>query len=77
MPPNTVCVARPTRWGNPWRIEEYGIEICLARFSQYVYARLAADPTWLDLLRKKNLACWCRLEDSCHADILLQLANAQ
>lgn len=23
----------------------------------------------------KNLACWCRLEDRCHADLLLTLAN--
>lgn len=22
MPPNTVVVARPTKWGNPWRIGE-------------------------------------------------------
>ncbi|WP_229722399.1 DUF4326 domain-containing protein [Xylophilus rhododendri] len=27
-------------------------------------------------LRGKNLACWCRLGTPCHADVLLQLANA-
>lgn len=26
-------------------------------------------------LRDKNLACWCKLGDPCHADILLELAN--
>lgn len=26
-------------------------------------------------LRGKNLACWCRLDQACHADILLELAN--
>lgn len=26
-------------------------------------------------LRGKNLACWCRLDDPCHADVLLELAN--
>lgn len=26
-------------------------------------------------LRGKNLACWCRLDAPCHADVLLQLAN--
>jgi|JI10StandDraft_1071094.scaffolds.fasta_scaffold780101_1 hypothetical protein len=26
-------------------------------------------------LRGKNLACWCRLDQPCHADILLSLAN--
>ena len=35
-------------------------------------AELAADPT---PLRGKNLACWCRLDQPCHADVLLRLAN--
>lgn len=26
-------------------------------------------------LRGKDLACWCRLDQPCHADILLELAN--
>ncbi|MDE1906433.1 MAG: DUF4326 domain-containing protein [Rhodospirillales bacterium] len=27
-------------------------------------------------LRGKNLACWCTLDDPCHADVLLEIANA-
>lgn len=27
-------------------------------------------------LRGKNLACWCKLGAPCHADVLLELANA-
>jgi hypothetical protein len=27
-------------------------------------------------LRGKSLACWCRLDQPCHADVLLELANA-
>lgn len=27
-------------------------------------------------LRGKHLACWCPLESPCHADVLLELANA-
>ncbi len=27
-------------------------------------------------LRGKSLACWCRLDQKCHADVLLELANA-
>ena len=30
----------------------------------------------LDQLRGKDLACWCPLDQPCHADVLLQLANA-
>lgn len=28
-------------------------------------------------LRGKNLACWCALDAPCHADVLLELANAE
>ncbi len=28
-------------------------------------------------LRGKNLMCWCRLDQECHADILLDVANEQ
>lgn len=27
-------------------------------------------------LRGKNLACWCRPDEACHADILLEISNA-
>lgn len=26
-------------------------------------------------LHGKDLACWCRLDQECHADVLLRLAN--
>lgn len=28
-------------------------------------------------LRGKNLACWCSLDQPCHADVLLRLANRE
>ncbi len=28
-------------------------------------------------LAGKNLACWCRLDRPCHADVLLEIANAK
>ncbi len=28
------------------------------------------------ILRGKNLACWCALSHMCHADVLLELANS-
>lgn len=38
----------------------------------------AARAAFRDLspLRGKNLACWCALDAPCHADVLLELANA-
>ena len=31
---------------------------------------------WLRPLRGKNLSCFCPLDQPCHADVLLELANA-
>ena len=33
-------------------------------------------PADLGSLRGMNLACWCSLDQPCHADVLLELANA-
>lgn len=38
-----------------------------AHMRGYVRERLAG----------KNLACWCKLGDPCHADVLLELANGR
>lgn len=41
------------------------------------YAAYALEPDKLELLRGKDLACWCPLDQACHADILLELANGE
>ncbi len=35
-----------------------------------------APPRDLVEIRGKNLACWCPLDQPCHADVLLEIANA-
>jgi hypothetical protein len=81
MPPNTVKVSRPGPWGNPYRIGDtvpgigkvYGAADAVAFYRRYV---IAPPPgrQWSDL-RGKNLACWCKPGEPCHADVLLSLAN--
>lgn len=31
----------------------------------------------LDQIRGRNLACWCKLGEPCHADVLLEMANQE
>jgi len=38
--------------------------------------RRASFVEGIGALRGKNLACWCALDAPCHADVLLELANA-
>lgn len=79
MPPNTVSVARPRKHGNPFRVGDFGIpdaEAAVQRYREWREGRVVGPPVPpLDDLRGKNLACWCKLSCSCHADVLLELAN--
>ena len=71
MPPNTVKVARPTKWGNPYTVKNTGRIDAVLRFACEVAPLLDVSE-----LRGKNLACWCKLDQQCHADVLLEIANA-
>ncbi len=60
-----ICVGAFRDWlnGNSWAT------------GHYWDAHLAAIRADLHELRGKDLACWCPLDASCHADVLLELAN--
>lgn len=91
MPPNTVYVGRPTKWGNPFivgreivreRMEPGGgqksvtvadADHAVRLYRRFLSPRLRIVAEWE--LRGKNLACWCPLDQPCHADVLLELAN--
>lgn len=91
MPANTVKVDRTTRWGNPcdWRewLENAPREVLYYADERKRWAKAQAVDSFeeelrsgrillpLELLRGKNLACWCHPADRCHADVLLALAN--
>jgi hypothetical protein len=87
MPPNTISVARPTIWGNPFRVGMLGVPDRVAAVELFKRALQRQDildddacltfpPERIStLLRGKNLACWCPIGQPCHRDVLLQLAN--
>lgn len=76
MPEGTVYVGRPGRYGNPYNVTNTRTNAILEKFTAYAETRLTVEPDWLEPLRGKDLACWCREDASCHADVLLRLANA-
>lgn len=90
MPPNTVKVDRSTQWGNPWAAGRTGFdgrspldnEGAVGMFRDMLTdpekrddAGYPDDDDLIELLRGKNLACWCKPGAWCHADVLLELAN--
>ena len=71
MPPNTVYVGRPTKWGNPYKLTDRAATV--KAYEIWLRERLREDPHFLDELKGKDLACWCSLDEPCHADILLKV----
>lgn len=109
-PEGAVSVARPSKWGNPFRAVRDGGFQCVvdhrgARWSRLVCStdrdglrremvqtavdlfalhigpmgNYEYDDEMLQRLRRdlagKDLMCWCPLDQPCHADVLLELAN--
>ncbi len=81
MPPGTINVARPTAWGNPFRvgdrIDGHGVVRDRAEAVALYVERVPAAPEGrrYEELRGHDLACWCPLDGPCHADVLLRRAN--
>jgi len=82
MPPNTVYVGRPTKFGNPFLVGPYGRDWSREEVVQ-MYRKWATESgTYAGFegirnLRGKDLACWCPLDQPCHADVLLEIANSE
>lgn len=86
MPPNTKSVCRPGRWGNPFKVgypnplsakgEPMTVETAIANYEKAIEYRSLRDAIKREL-RGFNLACYCRLDRACHADVLLRIANEE
>jgi hypothetical protein len=110
-PAGAVVIARPTKWGNPWRVipardarfpwgEAADVvhadgDRYAGRFERFTSSPGTGAPYWavqmykLHLadhpelraaivaeLRGRDLLCWCRPDQPCHADLLIDLANS-
>jgi len=75
-PEGAVIVDRTTAWGNPFKAGDPGIpdaQTAVDLFEQWCAKNKPKD---LDELRGKDLACFCSLDQPCHADVLIRLANS-
>lgn len=75
MPPGAVYVGRPTRWGNPYPVSQHGPAGACRLFEQYLLSRPDLVEAARQELAGKPLACWCSLDQPCHADVWLRLIN--
>lgn len=71
--PDAIIVARPSKWGNPYVVGEHGDAAkCVETYSEFIGIFLGHQ---MQELKGKDLACWCPLDQPCHADVLLKIAN--
>ena len=59
-------------WG-PVADKEKAIKLAVNLFRGYAALQALLNKEWLDSLRAHDLACWCPLDQLCHADVLLEL----
>lgn len=77
-------------WGRPLKLDEYAIYTShsnpadaivqsVDQFRRLLAVRRRDEPSrldaWLAPLVGYDLACWCPLDQPCHADVLLEFAN--
>lgn len=79
MPEGAVYAGRPTKWGNPYKNGGHMFMHAVELYERW----LKRDPRGKEIaraarreLRGRDLACWCALGQPCHADVLLEIANA-
>ncbi len=84
-----VSVARPGRWGNPFRVGIDGDAAeCIRKYAAMLIAyrhhgensgpdKFYLSQANLEMIKSElggeNLACFCRIGDPCHADWLLEM----
>ena len=87
LPRGGIYIGRPSIWGNPWALHDlllgtrpdgtpWTAEDLVRWYRGWVTEILCHHPDFLEPLRGRDLACWCKLTDPCHGDVLLQLLAA-
>jgi hypothetical protein len=86
MPPNTVYVGRPSKWGNMYKVGDsfpfdednkmtQAEAVSLFEAEMQTKRTIGTLDDYLSPLRGKDLACWCKVGTPCHADVLLKFIS--
>jgi hypothetical protein len=75
-PESAISVARAHKWGNPFVVGTPGVPD--AKTAVRLYREWLPEsglPSQMSELAGHDLMCFCPLDQHCHADLLLELAN--
>lgn len=76
IPDGAKRVDRKTKWGNPYKVDEHGTrEEVIEKYRDHVTEKIENGELDISELEGYDLVCWCAPKP-CHADVLLELANA-
>jgi len=67
-----VYIGRPSIFGNPFSVKEYGRESCIEKYREYFYKRIKEDVKFKEevlKLKDKVLGCFCK-PLACHGDVI-------
>ncbi len=80
--------ARPSKWGNPFIVGAHGnhqqcvdmfracmVAVIEKRRDVLVWPEIKRMASMVRVIAGKNLACFCPLDQPCHCDVLIELAN--
>lgn len=73
-----VYVGRPSEFGNPYHVglyKDFTRQDAVRAYAGYVEDHIHLKNKIKNELKGKNLSCWCKIGEPCHADILLEIAN--
>ena len=70
--PYHVYCGRPSKFGNPYSVEEFGERKAIALFKEVFNAIVSTDAgaSVIKQLQYKTLACWCKPK-ACHCDVII------
>ena len=69
-------MSRPTKWGNPHSLDLGRVEAVRRYRDDLLAGRLDITVAHVrNELRGRDLACYCPLDEPCHADVLIEIAN--
>lgn len=69
-------VARPSRFGNPFPVKEYGVARSIELFGIHLSENPQLVGNAIKELRGRPLGCYCKLEQPCHANYLISISNS-
>lgn len=75
---NAVMIDRSTKWGNPFRLSDYGgdREVVLHKFRNWFLTNRELQDSVRAELKDKVLVCWCKPK-KCHGDIYAEFLNRE